>query len=101
MIPHFVAGLFGILPILVFPVVGVDPPEDAGDKGSQVGEGSELEIPGLPGDGASRFVYSISCIEGSTGKKSFLTEDDFCSALRDEQVCSESAALFALFQGCP
>jgi hypothetical protein len=101
MIPHFIAGLFGILPILVFPSLEVDPPEDAGGSGAQVGEGSELEIPGVPGEGASRFGYSISCIEGSTGKKTFLTQVDFCSALRDEQVCSESAALFALFHGCP
>ncbi|MDC0680557.1 MULTISPECIES: hypothetical protein [Sorangium] len=101
MIPNFVAGLFSLFPILVLPLLGADPPEDAGDSGSQVGQGSELEIPGLPGEGASRFAYSISCIEGSTGKKTFLTEDDFCSALRDEQVCSESAAIFALFHGCP
>lgn len=101
MVPNFVAGLLGLWPIVVFPAFGVDPPEDAGDSGSQVGGASEPGSPGEPGESAPRFVYSISCIEGSTGKKTFRTVDDFCSALRDEQVCSESAALFALLHGCP
>jgi len=101
MIPNFVAGLFSIWPILMLPLLGVDPPEDAGGSGAQVGGASEPGSPGELGESGPRFVYSISCIEGSTGKKSFLTEDDFCSALRDEQVCSESAAIFALFHGCP
>ncbi|WP_437600496.1 hypothetical protein [Sorangium sp. So ce590] len=93
MVSNFIAGLFGLWPIVFFPAFGVDPPEDAGDSGSQ-------EV-GAPSESAPRYVYSISCIEGSTGKKTFGTVDDFCSALRDEQVCSESAALFALLHGCP
>ncbi len=80
MIPNFVAGLFSILPILVLPLLGVDPPEDAGGSGSQVGEGSELEIPGLPGRAPRGSPIRSPCIEGSTGKKTFLTQDDFCSA---------------------
>ncbi|WP_437571315.1 hypothetical protein [Sorangium sp. So ce542] len=101
MVPHFVAGLFGLLPIVVFPAFGVDPPGDAGGSGAQVGGASEPGSPGELGESGPRFVYSISCIEGSTGEKAFRTADDFCSALRGEQVCSESAAFFALLHGCP
>ncbi|WP_437968423.1 hypothetical protein WMF04_03640 [Sorangium sp. So ce260] len=92
------AGLLGLWPFVVFPAFGVDPPEGAGDSGAQVGGASE---PGSAGASAPRFVYSISCVEGSTGEKTFRTADDFCSALRGEQVCSESAALYALLHGCP
>ncbi|WP_437928321.1 hypothetical protein WMF37_03520 [Sorangium sp. So ce291] len=95
MVPHFAASLFGLLPFVVFPLFGVDPPEDAGGSGSHVSGDPE------PGESAPRFFYSLSCIEGSTGKKTFRSEDEFCTALRGEQVCSESAALFALLQGCP
>ncbi|WP_437486209.1 hypothetical protein WME75_02960 [Sorangium sp. So ce1014] len=98
MVSNFIAGLLGLWPLVLFPAFGVDPPEDAGDSGSQEVGAPE---PGSPGESAPRYVYSISCIEGSTGKKTFGTVDDFCSALRDEQVCSESAALFALLHGCP
>ncbi|WP_438026967.1 hypothetical protein [Sorangium sp. So ce233] len=97
MIPHFVAGLFGLWPFVVVPVLEVDPP---GNAGSGPQEGSAAD-PGSPGESAPRYVYSISCIEGSTGRKAFSTEDEYCSALRGEQVCSESAAFFALLQGCP
>ncbi|KYF67522.1 hypothetical protein [Sorangium cellulosum] len=91
MIPHFVAGLFGLWPFVVVPVLEVDPPGNAGSGAD----------PGSAGESAPRYVYSISCVEGSTGRKSFSTEDEYCSALRGEQVCSESAAFFALLQGCP
>ncbi|HTN82910.1 MAG TPA: hypothetical protein VL242_04475 [Sorangium sp.] len=100
MVPHFAAGLFGLLPLVVFPLFGFDPPGDAGG-GSQVSGDPEPEDPASPGDSAGRYFYSISCIEGSTGKKTFRSEDEFCTALRAEQVCSESAAFFALLQGCP
>ncbi|AUX39371.1 hypothetical protein SOCE26_007600 [Sorangium cellulosum] len=99
MITHLAAGLFGLLPIVVFPVFEPDPQD--GGSGSQAGSAAEPGSPGSAGEGAQRFVYSISCIEGSTGEKRFSSEDEFCSALRGEQVCSESAALFAFLQGCP
>ncbi|AUX20097.1 hypothetical protein SOCEGT47_005600 [Sorangium cellulosum] len=99
MISHLAAGLFGFWPIVVFPIFEADPPDAGG--GSQVAGVDEPGVVGAQDEGALRYVYSISCIEGSTGKKSFSTADDFCSALRGEQVCSESAALFALLHGCP
>ncbi|WP_437623558.1 hypothetical protein [Sorangium sp. So ce1151] len=101
MVPHFAAGLFGLLPFVVFPLFGFDPPGDTGGGSSQVSGDPEPGDPASPGDSAPRFVYSLSCIEGSTGKKTFRSEDEFCTALRGEQVCSESAAFFAFLQGCP
>lgn len=99
MISHLAAGLFGFWPIVVFPIFGADPPDPGG--ASQVAGSDAPGGVGAQDENAPRFVYSISCIEGSTGMKSFSTADDFCSALRGEQVCSESAALFALLHGCP
>ncbi|KYF53753.1 hypothetical protein BE08_34630 [Sorangium cellulosum] len=98
MIPHFLAGLFGLWPFIVFPMPGVDPPGDAGGSGPQEGSAAD---PASPGESAPRYTYAISCIEGSTGRKTFSSEDEYCSALRGEQVCSESAALLALLHGCP
>ncbi|MGK3989817.1 hypothetical protein WME99_42635 [Sorangium sp. So ce136] len=100
MVPHFAASLFGLLPFFGFPLFGFDPPGDAGG-GSEVSGDPEPGDPAPPGDSAPRYVYSISCIEGSTGRKTFRSEDEYCTALRGEQVCSESAAFFALLQGCP
>lgn len=93
MITHLAAGLFGLWPIIVFPVFGAGV-EDAIGGASQGGTA-------VPAETAPLFFYSISCIEGSTGEKSFGSVDEFCASLRAEQVCSESAAMFAFVHGCP
>jgi hypothetical protein len=93
MITHLAAGLFGLWPVIVFPVFG------GGEEGA-IGGAAQAGA-SAPSESAPRFFYSISCIEGSTGEKSFGSVDEFCTSLRAEQVCSESAAMFAFVHGCP
>lgn len=98
MITHWAAGLFGLWPVIVFPVFGGGVEEAIGG-GAQAG--SAQAGAAAPAESAPKFFYSISCIEGSTGEKSFASVDEFCTSLRAEQVCSESAAMFAFVHGCP
>lgn len=99
MITHLAAGLFGLWPIIVFPVFGAGMEDAIG--GASQGSGASQGGGVVPAETAPRFFYSISCIEGSTGEKSFGSADEFCASLRGEPVCSESAAMFAFIHGCP